>query len=56
MDEATLERMANFIIENANKLERYGLVDYQMGVAEEEIIASEWSYMRILAGSELMRC
>jgi hypothetical protein len=36
-----LEKMGTQLIKNCDNMEKHGLVDYQMGVWEEEIIASE---------------
>jgi hypothetical protein len=36
-----LEKMGTQLIKNCDNIEKHGLVDYQMGVWEEEIIASE---------------
>lgn len=36
-----LERMAESLIQHCDRLEPYGLVDYQMGVWEEEIMSSK---------------
>ena len=37
----TLRRLGDNLVAQADELERLGLVDYQMGVAEEEIITSK---------------
>ncbi len=37
----TLERMGDELVAHCDSLGRVGLVDYQMGVSEEEIIDSE---------------
>lgn len=37
----TLERMGDNLVAHCDNLQRYGLVDYQMGIAEEEIINSK---------------
>lgn len=37
----TLREMGDNLVAQADELERLGLVDYQMGVAEEEIITSK---------------
>ena len=37
-----LERMGSELVRLCDNVERYGLVDYEMGVAEEEIINSGW--------------
>jgi len=34
-----LEKMAEDLVEQCDELEKAGLVDYQMGVAEQEIIS-----------------
>jgi hypothetical protein len=39
--EESLERMGRELIRLCDSMERHGLVDYQMGVWEEEIIGSE---------------
>jgi hypothetical protein len=36
-----LEKMGTRLVKNCDNMEKHGLVDYQMGVWEEEIIASE---------------
>ncbi|KAL8997461.1 MAG: hypothetical protein Q9169_003241 [Polycauliona sp. 2 TL-2023] len=36
-----LERMAESLMQHCDQVERYGLVDYQMGVWEEEIMSSK---------------
>lgn len=38
LDEELLERMARELVRMCDELEQYGLVDYQMGVWEEEIM------------------
>lgn len=38
-----LEKMGNQLVKNCDNMEKHGLVDYQMGVWEEEIIASEYA-------------
>lgn len=38
----TLERMGTELVRLCDGIERHGLVDYEMGVAEEEIISSKW--------------
>lgn len=38
-----LEKMGTQLIKNCDNMEKHGLVDYQMGVWEEEIIASSYS-------------
>lgn len=47
IDGPTLQKMGDHITENCNKLEKHGLVDYEMGVWEEEIIASECISMSV---------
>ena len=39
----SLERIGSELIRLCDGLEKYGLVDYQMGVWEEEILSSEQS-------------
>ena len=41
LQEDFLNKMGNEIIQLCDGLERHGLVDYQMGVWEEEIISGE---------------
>ena len=41
LEEEYLERMGREIVRFCDSLERHGLVDYQMGVWEEEIISSK---------------
>ena len=38
MSATTLERLSQELVRMCDGIERHGLVDYQMGVAEEEII------------------
>lgn len=38
MDAPTLERLSNELVRLCDNIEKHGLVDYQMGVAEEEIM------------------
>lgn len=40
-----INKMAKDLIRMCDAVERHGLVDYQYGVAEEQIIDSEWSSM-----------
>lgn len=42
---ASLEKMGKELIRLCDDIERYGLVDYQYGVWEEQIIASMLSYI-----------
>jgi hypothetical protein len=37
----TLEKMGRELVRLCDRMERHGLVDYQMGVWEEEIIGGE---------------
>lgn len=39
MSEQTLEQLCRELIRLCDSVEKFGLVDYQMGVAEEEILA-----------------
>lgn len=41
ISEEDLEKMGNELVRHCDVMERHGLVDYQMGVWEEEIISSE---------------
>ena len=41
IDRDTLEKMGNELVKNCDNMEKHGLVDYQMGVLEEEIVASK---------------
>lgn len=47
MSAQNLERLAQELIKLCDNVERHGLVDYQMGVAEEEIIEREWIFPRL---------
>lgn len=38
MDAQTLERLSSELVRLCDSIEKHGLVDYQMGVAEEEIM------------------
>ena len=42
IDYDSLEKMGNQLIKNCDNMEKHGLVDYQMGVWEEEIVASSF--------------
>jgi hypothetical protein len=37
-----LEKMGTQLVKNCDNMEKHGLVDYQMGVWEEEIVASAY--------------
>ena len=39
-----LERLGDEVVKFCDDIEKYGLVDYQMGFCEEEIINREWSW------------
>lgn len=39
-----LERLSSELVRLCDSVEKHGLVDYQMGVAEEEIMERESSY------------
>ena len=41
LQENFLERMGNELVKYCDELERFGLVDYEMGVWEEEIVSSK---------------
>jgi hypothetical protein len=47
IDETTLDRMGDYIVQNCDLIEKHGLVDYEMGVWEEQIIASEFMHLRV---------
>lgn len=42
----TLERMGAELVRLCDSMEKHGLVDYQMGVWEEEILSSEYRSSR----------
>ncbi|PSN74888.1 hypothetical protein BS50DRAFT_26305 [Corynespora cassiicola Philippines] len=54
-----LEKMGNQLVKNCDNMEKHGLVDYQMGVWEEEIVAMLTSCLDLLeevgAGSSAQR-
>jgi hypothetical protein len=37
-----LERLSSELVRLCDSVEKHGLVDYQMGVAEEDIMDCEW--------------
>ena len=43
IDHDALERMGTLLVQKCDNMEKHGLVDYQMGVWEEEIIASMYT-------------
>ena len=45
-----LDRMGSELVRLCDNVERHGLVDYEMGVAEEEIISGEWITIILLLG------
>ncbi|KAL8863377.1 MAG: hypothetical protein Q9178_000058 [Gyalolechia marmorata] len=47
-----LERMADTLVQHCDSLERYGLVDYQMGVWEEEIMSILGQCLDVLEPAE----
>jgi hypothetical protein len=49
IDYDTLEKMGTQLVKNCDNMEKHGLVDYQMGVWEEEIIASQCHLAHLLA-------
>ncbi|KAJ4985774.1 hypothetical protein SVAN01_08770 [Stagonosporopsis vannaccii] len=59
IDYDTLEKMGTQLVKNCDNMEKHGLVDYQMGVWEEEIIAMLTSCLDLLeevgAGSSAQR-
>ncbi|KAL8961820.1 MAG: hypothetical protein Q9193_001675 [Seirophora villosa] len=52
---AVLERMGEALVSFCDGVEKYGLVDYQMGVWEEEIMSSKACPFLRLLESQLMR-
>jgi hypothetical protein len=42
IDYEFLEKMGTQLVKNCDAMEKHGLVDYQMGVWEEEIVASQY--------------
>ena len=42
MDVATLDRLSSELVRLCDSIEKHGLVDYQMGVAEEDIMESKY--------------
>lgn len=46
IQEEFLERMGDEVVRLCDTMERHGLVDYQMGVWEEEIISSELGFRK----------
>ena len=50
LTEDTLDKMGKELVRICDKLEHYGLVDYQMGVWEEEILNGEQTVGFALAG------
>ncbi|KAF1947481.1 hypothetical protein EJ02DRAFT_91207 [Clathrospora elynae] len=59
IDFDSLEKMGTQLVKNCDSMEKHGLVDYQMGVWEEEIVAMLTSCMDLLeevgAGSSAQR-
>lgn len=41
LSEAALQKLVKELVRLCDKMEQYGLVDYQMGVWEEEILCGE---------------
>jgi hypothetical protein len=52
IDHDFLEKMGTQLVKNCDSMEKHGLVDYQLGVWEEEIVSSEY-YTAILFSSLL---
>jgi hypothetical protein len=46
MSRQTIEKLGNELIKLCDGLERHGLVDYQYGVWEEQIVAGMWKSLR----------
>jgi hypothetical protein len=42
-----LEKMGSQLVKHCDNMEKHGLVDYQMGVWEEEIVASKHTYLPV---------
>jgi hypothetical protein len=51
-----LLKMGNEVVRQCDVFEKYGLVDYQMGVAEEEIIASKYVLKTATSTSNRFQC
>lgn len=45
----TIEKLGNEVVRLSDGLERHGLVDYQYGVWEDEIIAGTWLCPKLVA-------
>ncbi|KAL9591273.1 MAG: hypothetical protein Q9179_007889 [Wetmoreana sp. 5 TL-2023] len=50
-----LERMAESLVQHCDGVEKYGLVDYQMGLWEEEIISTIIQCLDLLKGNKSNR-
>jgi hypothetical protein len=48
-----LEKMGDQVVKNCDSIEKHGLVDYQMGVWEEEIIASQYRPLHVECAFDL---
>jgi hypothetical protein len=46
-----MEAMGKELIQLCDQLEQHGLVDYQMGIWEEEILSGRWIYLLSLFSS-----
>jgi len=47
MTQAFINKMAKGLIRMCDAVEKYGLVDYQYGVAEEQIIMSKFLFKNV---------
>lgn len=47
IDYDSIEKMGTQLIKNCDTMEKHGLVDYQMGVWEEEIVASQYQFLPV---------
>lgn len=56
VSEETLKRMGKDLVNFCDSIERHGLVDYQYGVWEEQIIASTCDYFRCIKCPLLTTC
>lgn len=54
MSVQSLEDLARELVRLCDNVEKHGLVDYQMGVAEEDIMDRESQFADGLPGSDLL--
>ena len=50
----TLRKLGDDLVAHGEELEKFGLVDYQMGVAEEEIIRSKRTTAERCSGMQMV--